>query len=124
VGACSHYAPPTMEADRPLVVLCTVPADGGHADRIAQSLVEARLAACVNVVGPVRSIYRWDGAVKEDAELQLLVKTRASRYAELEHHLRRVHPYEEPEILALGIEKGSASYLAWLAEQTEPSAAQ
>lgn len=102
-----------------ILVLCTVPAAGDAAERIARGLVEARLAACVNAVGPVRSIYRWQGATHDDAELQLLIKSRRARYEELERWLREHHPYDEPEIVAVPIERGSPSYLAWIAAATE-----
>ncbi|MSP24422.1 MAG: divalent-cation tolerance protein CutA [Myxococcales bacterium] len=97
-----------------LVVLCTVPADGDHAARIARGLIEARLAACVNTIGPVRSTYRWQGAVEEASELQLVIKTTACRYDALEGWLRAHHPYSEPEIIAIAVTRGSASYLAWV----------
>ncbi len=104
-----------------IVVLCTVPADGEHATRIARGLVEARLAACVNAIGPVRSTYSWQGQVEEASELQLVIKTTAARYEALERWLREHHPYAEPELIALPIARGSASYLAWLAAATEPA---
>jgi periplasmic divalent cation tolerance protein len=109
-------APP----DDPLLVLCTVPAEGDHAMRLARGMVEERLAACVNALGPMRSIYRWQGAVSDDQEIQLLIKTRRERFEALVSHIRARHPYSEPEILALPIATGSASYLAWLAGETEP----
>ncbi|MBM4375610.1 MAG: divalent-cation tolerance protein CutA [Deltaproteobacteria bacterium] len=107
-----------MNDDDALVVLSTVPVRDGHAERIARVLVEAGVAACVNVLGPVRSIYRWDGELCDDLEQQLVIKTRASRYAALEELLRREHPYDVPEILALPATLGSASYLSWLRDHT------
>ena len=107
--------------DDAIVTLCTVPEGDGHAERIARGLVDARLAACVNVVGPVRSIYRWQGKIGDDRELQLIIKTRRARYPELERWLRANHPYAEPEIVALPIVSGSPSYLAWLGVETEGS---
>ncbi len=101
-----------------IVVLCTVPEKGDHAERLARGLVEAELAACVNAVGPVRSIYRWQGAVQDDREVLLVIKTRRDRYAALEAAIRANHPYEEPEVIALPIAAGSASYLAWVLAQT------
>ncbi len=103
--------------DDAIIVLCTVPADGDHAERIARGLVAARLCACVNAL-PVRSIYRWQGAVEDAREQQLVIKTRRARYTALESWLRANHPYREPEIVALPIVLGSAGYLAWLEHET------
>ncbi len=99
-----------------LIVLCTVPEEA-TAERLGRGLVEARLAACVNVLGPVRSFYRWEGEVQDDRELQLVIKTRAARFEALTAWLTREHPYEVPEILALAVSEGGAPYLAWLKEQ-------
>lgn len=96
-----------------LVVLSTV-GGAGDADRIARALVERRLAACVNVVPGVVSVYRWKGAVEREAELLLVIKTRAERLDELKEALAELHPYEVPEALALPVEGGLAPYLAWL----------
>jgi periplasmic divalent cation tolerance protein len=112
-------APWRAMIDDAIFVLCTVPADGDHAERIARGLCEARLCACVNAL-PVRSIYRWQGAVEDAREQQLFIKTRRARYAELEAWLRANHPYSQPEILALPIALGSAGYLEWLAAETMP----
>jgi periplasmic divalent cation tolerance protein len=96
-----------------LVVLVTVPSrEQGEA--IAGAIVGEALAACVNVVGPIRSIYRWQGEVCRDDEHLLIVKTTAARYDALEARVRAIHPYELPEVIALPIERGSAPYLEWL----------
>jgi periplasmic divalent cation tolerance protein len=87
-----------------------------EAGRIAELLVERRLAACVQVVGPVVSRYRWEGAVEEAREWQCLVKTTRAAYEEVEAAIREVHAYEEPEIVATPIVAGSAGYLAWIEE--------
>jgi periplasmic divalent cation tolerance protein len=108
-----------MRDEDAIVVLCTVPVEGDHGERVARGLVENKLAACVNVIGPVRSIYRWQEAIQDDRELQLIIKTRVARYHALEKWLRENHPYSEPEIVALPIVRGSTSYLAWLTAQTE-----
>lgn len=108
---------PTSASPAAQVLLCTAPAEGGHAERLARGLVEAELAACVNLVGPVRSIYRWQGAVAEDPELLLVIKTRAACYADVEAYLLREHPYEVPEVIALDVTRGSEAYLAWLGAQ-------
>jgi periplasmic divalent cation tolerance protein len=96
-----------------LVVLVTVPSrDDG--ERIAEALVGEALAACVNVVGPIRSIYRWQGEICRDDEHLLLIKTTRARYAELESRVKALHSYDVPEVVALPIEVGSAQYLDWL----------
>jgi periplasmic divalent cation tolerance protein len=100
-----------------LVVLCTAPANEPSAE-LARGIVAEQLAACVNIVPAVRSIYRWQGEVKDDAEALLVIKTRRSRYPALEQWIRGHHPYTEPEIIALPITEGSASYLAWIAAET------
>jgi len=90
--------------------------------RIARALVEARLAACVNLLRtPVESIYRGKGNVDAAKEFLLIVKTSRARFAALETAVKRVHSYDVPEIIALPIEKGSRDYLAWLAESVRPA---
>src|SRR5204862_7579604 len=97
-----------------LLVLTNLP-ERAAAERLADLLVEKRLAACVNVLAPCRSVYRWQGAVQHDEEHPLLIKTTAERYPELERALRAAHPYELPEIIAVPIERGLPGYLDWLA---------
>ncbi|MDP6980830.1 MAG: divalent-cation tolerance protein CutA [Myxococcota bacterium] len=97
------------------VVLCTCP-DETVATRIATTVVEHRLAACVNRVPGVESIYHWEGRVERDREDLLVIKTTAARYAELEACIREVHPNDVPEVIALPIERGSRDYLAWISE--------
>jgi len=101
-----------------VVILCTAPAEGDVAAKLARSLVEQKLAACVNIIPGVRSFYSWKGQLEEDAEVQLVIKTQRSSYAKVQAWLKEQHPYDEPEILALPVEQGSPSYLAWLVEQT------
>ena len=96
-------------------VLTTVGSEE-DAERISVALVERRLAACVQTVGPIASRYRWQGAVETAREWQCLAKTEASRYPEVESAIRELHPYDEPEILATPIVAGSAGYLAWVSE--------
>lgn len=96
-----------------LVVLSAV-AGAKDAERIARALVERSLAACVNVVPGVMSIYRWKGRVEQEGEFLLVIKTRAERLAALKEALQELHPYDVPEALALPIEDGLAPYLAWL----------
>lgn len=106
-------APP----DSPLLVLTNLP-DGATARSLAGHLVEARLAACVNILAPCRSVYRWDGGIEDAAEVPLLIKTTAARYAELEAAIRARHPYELPEVVAVPISHGLPAYLAWIAAET------
>lgn len=103
--------------DGPLLVLCTAP-DADVGATLARGLVDARLAACVNIVPGLRSFYVWKGEVHDDAEVQLLIKTRRARFDDVRAHLAAHHPYEVPEIIALPIEAGAKSYLDWLDEQT------
>ena len=105
-------APPAEPAE-PIVVLTTCP-DEAAASRIARDLVESGLAACVSRVGPVHSTYRWQGAVQDEPEVLLVIKTVIPRYSELEMRLKSLHPYEVPEIIALSVASGSPEYLGWL----------
>ncbi len=100
-----------------LVVLCTCP-DDPTAERIARELVSDRLAACVNRSG-WRSTYRWHGALHDDSEVLLIIKTVRSRFEELERRLKALHPYQVVEIIALPVAAGSERYLEWMAEETE-----
>ena len=84
------------------------------AERIARTLVEARLAACVQVLGPIASTYWWGGKIETTQEWQCWAKSRRDLYRQIERAIRRIHPYEVPEILAMPILEGSPDYLAWL----------
>jgi periplasmic divalent cation tolerance protein len=99
------------------VVLCTSGREQ-EAHSIARRLVHERLAACVNIVGPIRSVYRWRDAVEDEAEFLLLIKTRASLLRRVERRVIELHSYEVPEVLALAPSGGSAAYLGWLFEST------
>ena len=101
-----------------LLVLTNLP-DRAAAERLADTLVEKRLAACVNILAPCRSVYRWKGAVQHDEEHPMLIKTTAERYPEMEKALRAGHPYELPEIVAVSIERGLPAYLEWVAAETK-----
>lgn len=101
-----------------MTVFCTCP-DTGVAERLASGIVERRLAACVNVLPAVRSIYRWGGEVHNDGEVLMMVKTTRSAYPALESWLVKNHPYDVPEVLALGIEAGTENYLEWVEHETE-----
>ena len=87
---------------------------------IARTLVEERLAACVNVIPGVRSIYRWEGEVQDDPEVVLIIKTRADRCEALAARIKDLHPYDLPEVLVLPAVGGSAPYLAWIETETKP----
>lgn len=95
------------------MVLATAP-DADSAASLARALVGERLAACVNLVPGVRSIYRWQGQVEDAAEVLLVIKTRADRCGALASRLRELHPYELPEVLELSAVGGSAAYLDWV----------
>ncbi len=101
-----------------VVILCTCP-DQAIAERIAATVVDERLAACVNLAPGLVSFYRWEGQIQRDTELLLLIKTRADLYPALEARLRALHPYQTPEIIALPIQAGLAAYLDWIRDSTE-----
>jgi periplasmic divalent cation tolerance protein len=108
----------SLEAGTFAVVLVTA----GNAEegrRIGRAMVEERLAACVNVVGPIRSIYRWEGAVEEAEEHLLVMKARAADVPVLTARVRALHSYDVPEVVALPLTGGSEAYLAWLAAATD-----
>jgi periplasmic divalent cation tolerance protein len=103
-----------------LLALTTVPdAEVGY--RIAKSLVEAGVAACVTVLAPAMSVYRWQGQIESAEERVMLIKTTAERYPDLEQTLRGMHPYELPEILAVPVEAGLEPYLAWIDDSVRAS---
>jgi len=101
-----------------IVVLVTCGSEE-EALRIAQSLVEGRLAACVNIISPVRSIYRWEGKIWDEKEWMLIIKTQKKKFEDLEKKVRSLHSYSVPEILGLPIVQGHPAYLRWLEEMTE-----
>lgn len=100
-----------------VVVFMTVP-DGETAGRIARTLTEERLVACVNIVPGVRSIYRWEDKLCDDSEVLCLCKTRAELFSALRERVSALHPYSVPEIIAVPLAHGSAAYLAWVAQST------
>jgi len=97
------------------LVLTTVP-DGAKGETIARALVEERLAACVNLLPPMTSIYRWRGVVERESERQLIIKTTRQRVEALRARLSALHPYELPEFIVLAVADGGAAYLQWIEE--------
>ena|ERR1039457_703448 len=89
-----------------------------EAERLGRSITGARLAACVQIVGPIRSLYWWQDEVEDAQEWQLLIKTTAERFPALEAHIKANHSYETPEIIITPIVGGSAEYLGWISEET------
>jgi len=102
-----------------LLVLTNLP-DAASARAIADHVVSARLAACVNILAPCRSVYRWQGKIEDAEEVPLLIKTTAERYPALEAAIKAHHPYELPEIVAVPLATGLPAYLAWVASETAP----
>lgn len=106
----------------PVFIECTT--TFGHeeaAKACALALVEQRLAACVQIVGPIESIYRWEGKIQQDREWKLVIKTVSARQTDLIQAIRRLHSYTEPEIIILPILAASEGYAHWLTEQTTPT---
>jgi periplasmic divalent cation tolerance protein len=108
--------PEQMEKE---IVIFITASNEDEAARIAHSLVEARLAACANIVNNIRSIYKWKGSVQDDTEVLMIVKTRKSLFSAISVKVRELHSYDVPEIIALPIIDGSPDYLNWLKESTE-----
>ncbi len=106
-----------MSKDDVLVVLCNCP-DHATARHLAASAVEQRLAACINIIPGVESVYRWQGKVEHETEFTLLIKTTASTFAILRDHLQKHHPDELPEIIAVPVVQGLTGYLDWVREST------
>src|SRR5689334_25381424 len=100
-----------------LLVLTNLP-DRLAAEKLADQLIEKQVAACINILAPCRSLYRWKGAVQHDEEHPMLIKTTEARYAELEQAIRAGHPYELPEIIAVPIGRGLPAYLDWVSSET------
>ncbi|MBS0347827.1 MAG: divalent-cation tolerance protein CutA [Proteobacteria bacterium] len=108
-------------SDETLLVFTNLP-DADAANTLAALLIERRLAACVNILAPCTSVYRWQGAVETASEVPLLIKTTRARYAELQAAVQEAHPYELPELIAVPVTDGLPGYLAWVAAETKPAA--
>lgn len=106
-----------MEGAKEIVVFITASSED-EAANIARTLVESRLAACVNIIRNVRSIYRWQGNIEDDAEVLMVVKTRKQHSSLLVEKVKELHSYDVPEVIALPIIEGSEDYLKWLQEST------
>jgi periplasmic divalent cation tolerance protein len=104
-----------------LLVITNLP-DRASAERLADALIERRVAACVNVMAPCRSVYLWQGSIEHADEHPVFVKTSADRYDALQQAIRDLHPYELPEIIAVRVDAGLPAYLAWVASETRPKA--
>jgi periplasmic divalent cation tolerance protein len=103
-----------------VIVLTTLPSDG-DVGGFARLLVEERLAACVNVLPPMESFYRWEGALEEESERQVIIKTQRARVPALWERVCDTHPYDVPEFVVLPIIDGNGAYLAWIADSTTPA---
>ena len=99
------------------IQVMTTVEDQAQAEKVAETLVAAKLAACVQVVGPITSYFRWQGKNEKSTEFLCLIKSRRYLYEKIESEIKKVHPYEVPEILAVPLVAGSADYLRWLAAE-------
>ena len=102
-----------------VLVLTTLPPDARDSAEFARLLVEERLAACVNILPPMESVYRWEGRVERESERQILIKTTRERLADLWERVRELHPYEVPEFVVVPILDGNEAYLRWIGESTK-----
>lgn len=107
-----------METQTGFSVVLVTTGSEEEAERIAACLVDERLAACVNIVGPIRSVYRWEGTVQNERELLLIIKARTDAFARLQERVSELHSYDTPEIIALPITAGFEPYLHWLRDST------
>jgi len=107
-----------MSADSEVLLVMSSLPDRAAAQQLARTLIDRRLAACVSVLAPCTSVYRWRGTVEEAVEVPVLIKTTAGRYAELESALRALHPHELPEIIAVPVMRGLPGYLDWVVAET------
>ena len=103
--------------DPAILVITNVP-DHGVAEALARELLDRRLAACVNIGAPVQSIYHWQARIETGQEVPVVVKTRTALYSNVEDAIRKIHPYDTPEIIAIPVVDGDARYLAWLRQET------
>ncbi|MFI6087036.1 divalent-cation tolerance protein CutA [Streptomyces sp. NPDC051218] len=116
----STYATESGPARAAVLTVLTTTDTAQKAEALASGAVAARAAACAQIAGPVTSVYRWEGAVETAQEWQVLFKTAAARYEELEAWLTEAHDYDTPEIIATPVVRGSAAYLEWVERETAP----
>ena len=109
-GTRNSVSLPTMSH---IIVFCTCPV-GESSHRIAEALVQEKLAACINIIAGIQSVYTWQGATEKSDEQLLLIKTRRDKYPELEARLKALHPYELPEIVAVSLDAALPAYLKWI----------
>ena len=102
----------------PAIIVVTQVPDRAVAANLARVLLEQRLAACVNIGAPIESIYHWRGRIETGEEIPVVIKTRSVLYSEVEAAVRKIHPYDTPEIIAIPVVDGDARYLAWIADET------
>jgi periplasmic divalent cation tolerance protein len=102
-----------------IIQIITTADDRSIIEKIGRDLVEKKLIACAQILGPIQSIYRWKGAVENTNEWLLLMKSKASLYPAVEEEIQRQHPYELPEIIVINIDEGLADYLGWVASETK-----
>lgn len=100
-----------------LLVITTLP-DANHAVKLAETLVAGKLAACAHAFSAGVSVYRWQGQIHKETEVMVMIKTSSARYAELETTIKRLHPYDVPEIIAFSISQGLPAYLKWIVDET------
>ncbi len=113
-------SPSSSETGDVILVMSNFP-DAETARQAARQLVEEQLAACVNVLAPAESIYRWEGSIESESEVPVLMKSTLDRFAELEARIQALHPYEVPEIIAVPIIAGSRTYLDWVQQMVQDS---
>ncbi|MDP2912267.1 MAG: divalent-cation tolerance protein CutA [Candidatus Omnitrophota bacterium] len=99
-------------------VITTISSKVG-AEKISEALIKGRLAACVQIIGPIKSVYRWKGKIENAKEWACLIKTRKTLYKKVESAIKKIHPYEVPEIIAVSIADGSKDYLKWISAETQ-----
>lgn len=107
-------------ADEEVIVVFMTAANGEEATRLADLLIGAHLAGCVQILPEMESVYRWEGKIERQSEILLIAKTTTTKFAELEKEVRALHSYETPEIIAVPIVAGSSPYLAWLLDSLNP----
>jgi periplasmic divalent cation tolerance protein len=103
-------------------IVLTTCGNAADAERIARALLERRLAACVNIIPGIRSLYHWQGRIEDDAELLLIIKTTSGAVESLKAAIREAHPYDVPEMVVVQIEDGSQAYLDWIGANVRPEA--